>query len=94
MDLTLLLGGLIGGAGGVYALVRLLRMLWRANRRIVRAVDMVPRMAQLAEELSPNSGHSIKDKVNEAAAAAVRTERKVDDVGRRLDEHLRNHPGG
>lgn len=94
MDVTVIAGALVASAGGVYALLRLGKAAWRANRRLVRAVDMVPRMAALTEELSPNSGHSIKDQVAATAATAARTESKVDDVGRRLDDHIRNHPGG
>jgi flagellar biosynthesis/type III secretory pathway M-ring protein FliF/YscJ len=37
-------------------------------------------------EVSHNHGHSIKDVVD-------RTERKVDDITRRFDAHLTNHPG-
>ncbi|WP_165964236.1 hypothetical protein [Actinomadura sp. KC216] len=79
-------GAVLGGSGGVYALVRLLRGAWRVNRRIVRIADAVT-------ELSPNSGHSIKDQVTETARIAARTESDVKKLRRDLADHIRNHPG-
>lgn len=88
MDLTVILGALLGGAGGVYALMRLMRGLWRVNRRIVKIADLV-------QELSPNHGTSIKDQVTETATTSARTERKVDKLDKRLTDHIRDgHQGG
>lgn len=71
----------IGGvAGAIAAICFLIRAAWRANRRLVKVADLVT-------ELSPNSGHSIKDTVH-------RIERKVDRLDERLADHLTNHPGG
>src|SRR5690606_23770611 len=86
MTLTTVLA-ILGGCAGLLAAARLIRGLWRVNRRIVRIADLVT-------ELSPNSGHSIKDKVDQTAESTLRTEQKVDAVGRRLEDHIRNHPGG
>lgn len=100
MDLTTVLL-ILGSLTGVLALARLGRGAWRVNRRIVRIADAVT-------ELSPNSGHSIKDRVEQTAKTAERTEKKVDrtdgKVGRtekkvdalaaRFDDHLRNEHGG
>ncbi len=77
------------GGGSIAAVLggaRIVAGAWRINRRIVKISDAVV-------ELSPNSGHSIKDKVNETAETAARTEAKVDDLTARLDEHISNHPG-
>lgn len=79
MTLTTVLA-VLGGFAGLLALARIIRGTWRVNRRIVKIADLV-------QELSPNHGSSIKDTVH-------RTERKVDALGERLDEHIRNHPGG
>ena len=85
MTLTTVLA-ILGGCAGLLAAARLIRGLWRVNRRIVKIADLVT-------ELSPDSGHSIKDKVDQTAESTLRTEQKVDAVGRRLEDHIRNHPG-
>lgn len=61
-----------GGAGALLALGTLARGAWRINRRIVG-------IAAAVVELVPNGGGSIKDTVH-------RTEQKVDDTSRRVDE--------
>jgi hypothetical protein len=68
----------------VLGLGAIARGAWRANRRLVRITDAVT-------ELSPNGGHSIKDRVEENAATAARTEAKLDQLGARFDQHLRDH---
>lgn len=74
----------------------LYRVLWRPFVRTLKDELGATREAaeagsQTAEavhaEVTPNSGHSIKDVVD-------RTERKVDALGRRLADHIDNHPGG
>ncbi|MFI0406570.1 hypothetical protein [Actinomadura sp. 3N508] len=78
------LGEVVIWVGGVAAAVAaigfLLRGAWRTNRRFVRIADAVT-------ELSPNSGHSIKDTVD-------RIETKVDGLDERLTQHINHHPGG
>lgn len=69
-----------GVAGAIAAICFLIRGAWRTNRRFVRIADAVT-------ELSPNSGHSIKDTVH-------RIEAKVDGLDDRLTEHITDHPGG
>lgn len=100
MSLTVAIA-LLGGCAGLLALARLLRGAWRVNRRIVR-------IAELVTELSPNSGHSIKDTVNRVERKldlndkktantekkVGRVESKVDALTTRFDEHLRNHHQG
>ncbi|KUO20682.1 hypothetical protein [Streptomyces dysideae] len=57
MDLLIHLGG---RAAALLALGAVVRGAWRVNRRVVTIIDAV-------QELSPNSGHSIKDQVTSTA---------------------------
>ena len=74
---------------GVVARFAVLRPLKSWIREQIQPVMHETRDAANAvqAEVSPNHGHSIKDVVD-------RTERKVDTLGERFDDHLRNHPGG
>lgn len=60
-------------AGAVLAILRLVRMLARANRRFVRVCDAVG-------ELQPNSGQSMKDKLDDVHGRVVRMEGEVADL--------------
>ena len=99
MNLTMVLG-LLGGCAGLLAMAKLAQGAWRLNRRIVRIADAVT-------ELSPNSGHSIKDtvhrveskidrtekKVGRTEKKAGRTEAKLNALAAQLEEHITSHPG-
>jgi transcriptional regulator with XRE-family HTH domain len=54
-------------------------------------LETVMRIADAVTELSPNGGHSIKDRVEQNAVTASRTEDKVDQVAEQLAQHLRDH---
>ncbi|MFE2044335.1 hypothetical protein ACFXAZ_26110 [Streptomyces sp. NPDC059477] len=82
MDLILYLGG---GAVALLAIGAVGKGVWRANRRVVTIVDLV-------QELSPNSGHSIKDQVTRTAEDVAETKESVTELTRRFDEHLAEHP--
>lgn len=69
-------------AGAVTAGLYLIRVLWRALRLIGVMHDIVTR------ELEHNHGSSIKDDVYGTAVALGQTQRRLDEVERRLEAHL------
>ncbi|MGP4084188.1 hypothetical protein [Streptomyces sp. KR55] len=81
MNLLIYLGS---GAAALVALGALARGAWRVNRRVVTIVDAV-------QELSPNSGHSIKDQVSSTAQDVAEMKESITDLTRRFDAHLDDH---
>lgn len=75
MDLLVYLGG---GAAALLALGAAVRGGWRVLRRIVF-------IAEAVEELVPNGGGSMKDKVTQTAG-------DVAEIKAAFAEHLNNHP--
>jgi hypothetical protein len=69
-----------GGAAAIIAISSAIRALWRFNKRIVH-------IAEAVTELSPNSGHSIKDVV-------TRMDQNLNVLTLRFNDHLSNHSGG
>ncbi|WP_426543371.1 hypothetical protein [Streptomyces sp. UG1] len=70
--------------GALAAIGVVARWAWRVNRRGVRIYELVT-------ELSPNSGHSVKDKVDTIQAAVTDLADEQRALGARLDAHLADH---
>ncbi|WP_327385087.1 hypothetical protein [Streptomyces sp. NBC_01207] len=78
MDVLVYLGA---GAAAVLAVGAVGRAAWGLNRRIVQIVDLV-------QELSPDSGRSIKDQVSRTASEVIAMRSALTDLCRRFDDHL------
>lgn len=100
-DLVVTGGQMVVAAGAMYGVVRAAvrpvkkKLTTEIAEQVAEQVTPVAsdlaevkgQMALVKAELSPNSGHSIKDVVD-------RTEDKVDALGQRFNDHLINHPRG
>lgn len=78
MEVLVYLGA---GAAAMLAVGAVGRVAWGVNRRIVQIVDLV-------QELSPDSGNSIKDQVARTAQDVVAIRAALADLCRRFDDHL------
>lgn len=81
MDLNTTLVSIGGSAGAVAAVSVVARGAWRSARRIVR-------IAEAVEELTPNSGHSIKDTVTRIDERLDGMDGRLAVLAGRLDAHL------
>ena len=84
MDLNTTLVSIGGSAGAVAAVSVVARGAWRSARRIVR-------IAEAVEELTPNSGHSIKDTIGRIDERLDGMDDQLAALIVRFDDHLQTH---